>query len=235
MARPPARRRDTARVRDMRSTWDALASDSDLFAGDPQRGKSELEALFSRLGADPHGGTCLEVGCGPGRMTRHLTERFDRVIALDVSPAMLAQAQANAPAAEFRLVSGDGLDGVDDETADVLVCYLVLQHLPRRELVVRFLAEFARVLKPTGQAFVQLPILDSGVAARTWRALRALLVPLTQFRGPTSTPAFRGNRLAEHELARGLAVAGLRVVARDSGPDAPYRFSHDVFLRLERA
>jgi ubiquinone/menaquinone biosynthesis C-methylase UbiE len=219
----------------MRSTWDALASDSDVFAGDPERGKSELEALFGRLGADPRGGTCVEVGCGPGRMTRHLTARFDRVIALDVSPAMLAQARANAPEAEFLLVSGDGLDGVDDATADVLVCYLVLQHLPRRELVVRFLAEFARVLKPSGQAFVQLPILDPGLAARTWRALRSLFVPVTQFRGPTSAPAFRGYRLAEDELEHGLAAARLRVVARDTGPDAPYRFSHDVFLRLERA
>jgi ubiquinone/menaquinone biosynthesis C-methylase UbiE len=219
----------------MRSTWDALASDSDVFAGDPERGKSELEALFGRLGADPRGGTCLEVGCGPGRMTRHLTARFDRVIALDVSPAMLAQAQANAPDAEFRLVSGDGLDGVDDAVADVLVCYLVLQHLPRRELVVNFLAEFARVLKPSGQAFVQLPILDPGLVARAWRGLRSLFVPLTQFRGPTSAPAFRGYRLAADELARGLDAARLRVVARDTGPDAPYRFSRDVFLRLEQA
>jgi ubiquinone/menaquinone biosynthesis C-methylase UbiE len=219
----------------MRSTWDALASDSDVFAGDPERGKAELDALFGRLGADPRGGTCVEVGCGPGRMTRHLTERFDRVLALDVSPAMLDQARANAPAAEFRLVSGEGLDGVEDAVADVLVCYLVLQHLPRRELVLRFLSEFARVLKPDGQAFVQLPILDPGLSARAWRATRSLLVPLTQFRGPTSAAAFRGYRLAADELERGLAAAGLRVVGRDTGPDAPYRFSHDVFLRLEHA
>jgi ubiquinone/menaquinone biosynthesis C-methylase UbiE len=168
-------------------------------------------------------------------MTRHLTERFDRVLALDVSPAMLEQARANAPAAEFRLVSGEGLDGVEDAAADVLVCYLVLQHLPRRELVLRFLSEFARVLKPDGQAFVQLPILDPGLSARAWRATRSLLVPLTQFRGPTSAAAFRGYRLAADELERGLAAAGLRVVGRDTGPDAPYRFSHDVFLRLEHA
>jgi ubiquinone/menaquinone biosynthesis C-methylase UbiE len=218
----------------MRSTWDALASDSDVFAGDPERGKTELEALFGRLDADPRGGTCVEVGCGPGRMTRHLTARFDRVLALDVSPAMLEQAQASAPDAEFRLVSGDGLDGVDDAIADVLVCYLVLQHLPRRELVLHFLAEFARVLKPSGQAFVQLPVLDPGLVARSWRGLRSLFVPVTQFRGPTSAAAFRGYRLSADELARGLNAARLRVVARDTGPDAPYRFSHDVFLRLER-
>jgi SAM-dependent methyltransferase len=221
----------------MRSTWDALASDSDVFAGDPSRGESELEALFGRLGADPRGGTCIEVGCGPGRMTKHLAKRFDRVIALDVSPAMLAQARANAPDdnVEVRQISGERLDGIGDGSADVLVCYLVLQHLPRRDLVLHYFSEFARVLKTPGQAFVQLPILDDGVGPRIWRTLRALLLPLTSFRGPTSSPAFRGNRLTRRELERGLGGARLRVVARDTGPDAPYRFSHDVFLRLERA
>jgi SAM-dependent methyltransferase len=221
----------------MRSTWDALASDSDVFAGDPRRGESELEALFGRLGADPRGGTCIEVGCGPGRMTKHLAKRFDRVLALDVSPAMLAQARANAPDDNVVVqeISGERLDGVADGSADVLLCYLVLQHLPRRGLVLRYFSEFARVLNPSGQAFVQLPILDEGALPRVWRALRASLVPLTAFRGPTSSAAFRGNRLTRHELEHGLENAGLRIVSRDTGPDAPYRFSHDVFLRLGHA
>ena len=67
-------------------------------------GSAELAGLFGRLGADPRGGTCVEVGCGPGRMTGALAERFDRVVALDVSPAMLEQARANvtAPNVELR-------------------------------------------------------------------------------------------------------------------------------------
>jgi ubiquinone/menaquinone biosynthesis C-methylase UbiE len=216
----------------MRSTWDALASDSDVFAGDPERGKTELEALFGRLGADPRGGTCVEVGCGPGRMTRHLTARFDRVIALDVSPAMLAQARANAPEAEFRLVPGEGLDGVDDATADVLVCYLVLQHLPTRAAVLGYLADFARVLAPHGEAFVQLPVLEDGLRPRVWRMLRSALVPVTGFLGPTRRREFRGFRLTRAELDAGLARAGLRIAATDVGPDAPYRYSRDLFFRL---
>ena len=48
----------------MRATWDALASDPDAYVGDPARGREELDALFGRLGADPHGGTCIEVGSG---------------------------------------------------------------------------------------------------------------------------------------------------------------------------
>ena len=221
----------------MRSTWDALASDPDVYVGDPERGEAELDALFGRLGADPRGGTCVEVGSGPGRMTKHLAARFDSVLAVDVSPAMLDRARANVPDenVEFRPVSGDRLDAVEDDTADVLLCYLVLQHLPHRDIVVDYLREFARVLRPSGEAFVQLPVLEPGLKPRAWRAVRSALVPLTAFRGPTSSAAFRGFRLTDAELERGLADAGLRVIASDTGPDAPYRYSRDVFLRLVHA
>jgi trans-aconitate methyltransferase len=225
---------------DARTTWDALAAGpTERYVGDPARGEEELAALFGRLGADPRGGTCVEVGCGPGRMTAALAARFDRVLALDVSPAMLERARAAVPAAnvEFRAVSGTRLDGVPDASAHTLVCYLVLQHLPSRAAVLGYLREFARVLAPGGAAFVQLPVLEDGVRPRVWRATRAAAVPLLAraTRDPQRAAAFRGFRLTARELERGLAAAGLRVNARDTGPDAPYRWSRDLFLRLERA
>jgi len=223
----------------MRATWDALAAaETDVYVGDPGRAAEELESLFGRLGGDPRGGVCIEVGCGPGRMTGALAERFDRVVAVDVSPAMLARAQraVTAPNVTFLAVSGEQLDGVEDAGASTLVCYLVLQHLPAREAVQAYLREFARVLAPRGQAFVQLPVLDPGLAPRLWRALRTAVVPLQAAisRDPASASAFRGIRLTHAELEAGLGVAGLVIAARDEGPDAPYRFSRDIFLCLER-
>jgi SAM-dependent methyltransferase len=223
-------------ARGMRATWDALAAgDTARYVGDPARGREELEALFGRLGADPRGGTCVEVGCGPGRMTGALAERFDRVFAVDVSTEMLDRARAATERSnvEFLLVSGDRLDAVAEGGADTVVCYLVLQHLPSRRHVLTYLREFARVLAPGGRAFVQLPVLERGLLPRLWRAVRTTLLPLLG-RGPESSPALRGFRLTPSELERGLAGAGLVVTARDEGPDAPYRWSRDVFLRLER-
>jgi len=220
----------------MRATWDALASDPDVYVGDPERGRSELQGLFERLGADPRGGTCVEVGCGPGRMTAALAERFDRVVALDVSPAMVERARANVsePNIDFRVISGDQLDGVESGIADAVVCYLVLQHLPSRDTVTTYLAEFARVLAQRGEAFIQLPVLDDGLRPRLWRAAGFALVPVTSLLGPTRRREFRGVRLTRVELDVGLRRAGLRTVSTDIGPDAPYRFSHDLFLRLTR-
>jgi SAM-dependent methyltransferase len=215
----------------MRRTWDALAgAEKSVYVGDPATGARELAGLLGRLGADPRGGVCVEVGCGPGRMTGALAERFDDVLALDVSPAMLerARAEVTAPNVRFLAVSGERLDGVPDAVADVLVCYLVLQHLPARRVVVSYLAEFARVLAPGGEAFVQVPVLTAA-AGRLWRAARR---PLVRFaRRPDRVAAFRGYRLTPPELDRAVAAAGLRVVAADEGPSA-YRFSRDRFLRL---
>src|SRR3954452_1229328 len=164
----------------MRRTWDALAGgETAVYVGDPARGAEELASLFGRLGAHPRGGTCVEVGCGPGRMTRFLAERFDRVVAVDVSPEMLALAERAVTAANVELlaVPGSSLDGVEDGVADTLVCYLVLQHLPTRAVAAAYLREFARVLASGGQAFVQLPVLRGG-RGRLWRAARGAAVPV---------------------------------------------------------
>ena len=50
----------------MRTTWDAAAASDRVehYVGDPATAKQELDSLFSRLGDDPRGGTCVEVGCG---------------------------------------------------------------------------------------------------------------------------------------------------------------------------
>ncbi len=218
----------------MRRTWDALAAgETAVYVGDPGSGAEELAGLFGRLGADPRRGRCVEVGCGPGRMTGALAERFDEVVAVDVSPAMLEQARGNVPATNVRFgaVSGERLDGVEDGSADTLVCYLVLQHLPSARVVRSYLSEFARVLAPAGEAYVQIPVLDG----RVGRARRAIRTPLLRFaRRPDHGAAFRGYRLTSSELDRALDAARLRVAREDEGPSA-YRSCRDRFLRLTRA
>jgi SAM-dependent methyltransferase len=222
----------------MRTTWDAAAASDRVehYVGDPRTARQELDSLFSRLGEDPHGGTCVEVGCGFGRMTGFLAERFDRVVGVDVSPLMLEQARRQVTAANVVLlpVSGTSLEPVESESADVLVCYLVLQHLPRHDVVAAYLREFGRVLGRQGRAFVQLPVLVAGLKPRAWRAGRGLAMPLIRGREVARRPEYRGFRLTDSELDEALAAACLRVAARDENPASPYRYAREVFLRLER-
>jgi SAM-dependent methyltransferase len=226
----------------MRQTWDAAAraEEVDAYVGDPRTAEAELAGLFGRLGDDGRGGTCVEVGCGPGRMTELLAARFERVVAVDVSSEMLDLARSRIAAAnvDFRIVGGERLDTVESGIADVLVCYLVLQHLPSREVVTSYLAEFGRVLAPDdGRAFVQIPVMVPGLRSSAWRGLRRAVLPVeTRLRGDVSSQAaYRGTRLDDPELEAALAAAGLRVEARDESGDSPYRYAREVFLRLERA
>jgi ubiquinone/menaquinone biosynthesis C-methylase UbiE len=224
----------------MRTTWDAAATSGDVetYVGDPATARRELDGLFGRLGNDPRGGTCVEVGCGPGRMTPYLAERFDRVIAVDVSPVMLdlARRRVEDERVEFRPVSGRRLETVEGAVADALVCYLVLQHLPGKQVVFSALAEFARVLAPGGKGYVQLPVLGPGVRPRLWRWGRGLVVPIAaRLSGDVVRQSeYRGFRLTDGELEAGLGSAGLRVTARDESGESPYRYARELFLRLER-
>jgi len=225
----------------MKATWDAAAGAEriDDYVGDPGTARAELDGLLGRLGDDGRGGVCVEVGCGPGRMTGLLAERFDRVVAIDVSSEMLelARRRVTATNAEFRAVGGERLDSVEDGIADVLLCYLVLQHLPERRLVAGYLREFARVLAPEGRAFVQLPVMRIGFRPTAWRGMRRLVLPATTLlRGDVGAQAaYRGVRLNERELDAALVDAGLRVAARDESPESPYRYAREVFVRLEHA
>jgi SAM-dependent methyltransferase len=222
-----------------RTTWDAAArTASDVVIGRPEFARTQLEALFSDLGAAPEGdGVCLEIGCGAGRMTTEIAPRWREVVAVDVSPAMLDRAKAAVAAAGivnvvFALVGADALDGVATASVDTVVCYGVLQHLPTRRAIGAMLREIARALRAGGEAFVQVPVLDSGARARAWRAARAVALRLRL------RPAeYHGARVTASELDRAVAGAGLDVVARserDGDPTLYSRYPHarEVRLRL---
>src|SRR4051794_39696630 len=62
--------------------------------------------MLDRIGVAP-GWRCLDLGCGPGGITRLMSERAGpsgRVVGLDADPVFLAHARRNAPAnVEFVL------------------------------------------------------------------------------------------------------------------------------------
>jgi SAM-dependent methyltransferase len=95
-------------------------------------------------------GVALDAACGTGRFAEFLAGRGHRVIGVDSSPDMLAYARRRVPAAEFHLGELDGLPLADD-SVDVIVCALALDHVARLEPV---LAEFARVLRPGGDLVI---------------------------------------------------------------------------------
>lgn len=101
------------------------------------------------------GGTVLEVGPGDGSFLPMLAERFNRVIALDNAPEMLAQAQhaiADAGLGNIELLAGDTRHPqLADADCDWVVMNMVLHHNPEPG---RLFDDLHHVLRDGGQLLV---------------------------------------------------------------------------------
>jgi ubiquinone/menaquinone biosynthesis C-methylase UbiE len=201
--------------------WRRIARNEDVLysvAGWPEkRGGAWTEADFYASGAsdwrdfEHHwshydrdlGGTCVEIGCGPGRITHALADRFDRVVALDVADEMLARARAASPAAvEFERVDGPRIPLADNEADAVFSCH-VLQHLETPAAVRAYLAEARRVLRAGGTLMVHLTI-TSRHRSRLWRLREELRLWVSRRRlrrGESHTAVRMQVYLAEDVLA----------------------------------
>ena len=109
-----------------------------------------LGELDDVLALIPPGARLLELGCGPGRLTRVLLARGCAVVAVDNSPEMLAALPAEATPV---------LGGIEtlalDASFEVAVLASGLVNHPDRALRAAFLAAARRHLLPGGRLFLQ--------------------------------------------------------------------------------
>ncbi len=137
----------------------------------------ELESELKRLPpAAPSTRRALEIGCGPGRLMRPLSRHFGEIHGIDVSDEMIARAKHNLreiPHAYPRAASGSDLSAFSDGYFDFVYSYAVFQHIPSAEVVLSYLRETARVLKPGGVARLQINGLPrTAKAYTTWEGVR---------------------------------------------------------------
>jgi 2-polyprenyl-3-methyl-5-hydroxy-6-metoxy-1,4-benzoquinol methylase len=90
----------------------------------------------------------LDAGCGAGVYAEVLAQRGADVTGVDVSEAMLTEARERIPEATFHHADlAEGVDCLDANSVDVVLCQHVFSHLPDLSAP---LAEFARVLDDDG-------------------------------------------------------------------------------------
>ena len=130
-----------------------------------QRDANLIARFESRTGHSLPRGVCVELGCGVGRITRHLADRFEKVIALDISPGNLQlcadyMAEEGITNVETRLISSFD-DFRDVPEYDVLFSLIVLQHNPPP--VQRFILQslFSK-MRSGGGAVFQIPTFIPG-------------------------------------------------------------------------
>lgn len=163
----------------------------------------DCERLLAGLAIGP-GMTVLDYGCGVGRMARQVVRRGCRVVAVDVSPAMLDYCRAycgDSAAIEYVLCDGDGIPAVADASIDGAYSFFVFQHMPRRTLAAAVLADLHRVLRPGGWCRIQ------SVDTRT--------------NEPVARVGFHGERQTGPFLLEQARAAGFRriVLEQEAMPD----------------
>ncbi|HEX6148147.1 methyltransferase domain-containing protein [Nocardioides sp.] len=130
-------------------SWDAQRYLT--FAGERGRPFADLLARVSVAGPTD----VVDLGCGPGNLTRLLAEIWPgaRVRGVDSSPAMVEAAERDVPEVEFELA--DLRDWVArDEQVDLLVSNATLQWLPDH---LDLLPDLAARVRPGGSLAFQVP------------------------------------------------------------------------------
>lgn len=135
-------------------------------------------AAFAEMLPGPDRALVGDVGCGTGRVTRHLHAAGLRVVGVDLSPRMAALARASDDSSRYVAAHAGALP-LRDATLDGLVAWYSLITMPTRSLPAVF-DEFARVTAPGAPVLVAF---QSGNGERVGRSTSyGLPVPLTYYR-----------------------------------------------------
>ncbi|MFQ5855081.1 MAG: corrinoid protein-associated methyltransferase CpaM [Anaerolineae bacterium] len=144
------------------------------------------------------GDQVLEIGCGTGALAVTMARHGAEVVGIDVSPAMLAQAEKKVVAEglgdriTLRHMDATEIDRhFEPQSFDVIVSTLVFSEL--NEMAQRYVLDAARrLLKPGGRLLLADEVVPEGWWSRlAFHAIRSPLVLLTWLLTRTTTTALR--------------------------------------------
>jgi SAM-dependent methyltransferase len=180
----------------MRADWNARAGEDAYYYVAFGRREQDHEEFFStatdvlrlltgELKRLRHRDAALEIGCGPGRLMRPMSQYFTKIHGVDVSEEMVRLADQNlsgTPNAYAHQTSGSDLCLFPDERFDFVYSYAVFQHIPSRDVVFQYLREARRVLRTGGILRCQINGLPAHAKQYdTWSGVRIAPEEVTDF------------------------------------------------------
>jgi SAM-dependent methyltransferase len=239
-------------LEDTRRFWDAgtvfeakyrrICSDPEI---DTTSDEGVLEALWSKRTTEELGclldgipiapdWTCLEIGCGLGRLLRPIAQRCRRVIGIDLSHEMIRYGREHlrdVPNVELHVNDGRTMPMVPDGSVDLVYSHLAFQHMTLYEIVEGYVAEIARVLKPNGYCRIQCWREAPMPAVQRLKNVARAMLGMERYHGPrcwTWAPGrevrFGGVTFHPRQWRGLLGRYGLRVTQTDLG------LGHDYWM-----
>jgi SAM-dependent methyltransferase len=190
------------------SIRDEFTRQTDSFAGSPAMSSAgTLGALVEMVPADSEA-RWLETACGPAIVGRAIAPRVGSVHGVDLTPAMVEKAGAEAAAAgldnlDFSLGDATALE-FGEASFDGAVNRFSLHHIPVPQ---RVLEEMARVVRPGGWVVLADHLTDADAAA--WHE------EIERLRDPSHWACLTRERLLAAGEAAGLTLDSEQVVPLD--------------------
>jgi len=120
-------------------------------------GKADVEAhvlnVLKYFKKDPKKMRVLEIGCGAGRLVKHMAQIFGEVYGVDISEEMIRRAKEyckNEDNVFLYVNSGKDLSMFPDEFFDFIFSYITFQHIPEKWIIVNYVKEAHRILRKGG-------------------------------------------------------------------------------------
>ncbi len=113
-------------------TWDKIASlyenvfmDMDLYVDTYIIFCNELTQKSQSI---------LEIGCGPGNITKHIISKIPdcQFLGIDIAPNMIELAKKNNPSATFKIMDGREISNLPDKF-DAIICGFYLPYLSKSD------------------------------------------------------------------------------------------------------
>jgi SAM-dependent methyltransferase len=160
-------------LKKLQENWDGLAKLNPTWAILTERNDWDINEFFhtgciyiSKIlnhiksrGYNLNCGKALDFGCGMGRLTQALSQRFNNVIGVDISPTMVELANKYNKYKEkcqYIINNGDDLKQLGNSSFDFIISHITLQHI-QPIYAIKYILEFLRILAQGGILVFQLP------------------------------------------------------------------------------
>lgn len=125
-------------------------------------GEGTIEFVLNEMrmqGVEPVLGKSLDFGCGVGRLTQALANRFVETHGVDIADSMISNANRlnhHPRSCYYHVNQKSDLGMFSDKSFDFIITLITLQHIPKK-FALYYISEFMRIARTGGVIYFQVP------------------------------------------------------------------------------